>query len=65
MHDYTAQEHILRLIDKMKVKPDEQIMLNMVEQKPSIISAFPDASNRVKERARMFAKRDTEASWRR
>lgn len=64
LQSYDAEKQIKQLVDEMHLKIDEPLQLKMVEKKPSIINSFVNPSNKVKERARMFAKRDSERSWR-
>jgi hypothetical protein len=51
-------------IKELNLKPSDEIILKIIDKNHKAIEAFPDASNKIKERARMFQKRDAEKSWR-
>jgi hypothetical protein len=51
-------------IKELNLKPSDEIILKIIDKNHKAIEAFPAASNKIKERARMFQKRDAEKSWR-
>lgn len=65
LEGYDAEKYVKLAIEKLNIQIDEPTQLKMIEKRPSIINSFKDPSNKIKERARMFAKRDNESGWRR